>query len=176
MREAVGFSNIPPIAHELVAILQFGTSYELVEWLAPRLQEVLERMAQEQQIMIQKSLSGVVEPPEQQELDRIGRQRSAKNKGEAIQMPPLHEALVEIHREYEKASRAARDMADLYKKATVVSDILNAQCMKTQAENQHLSERLRQTEEQLQKTKEELLQQASACRPLESDQELQQKL
>ena len=34
--------------------------------------------------MIQKSLSGVVEPEEQQELDRIGRQQSAKNKGEAI--------------------------------------------------------------------------------------------
>ena len=46
--------------HELTAILQFGTSYELVEWLARRLQEVSERMAQEHkdQIMIQKSLVG----------------------------------------------------------------------------------------------------------------------
>ena len=88
------------------------------------------------QIMIQKSLSGVVEPHEQQEIDRIGQHRNAKNKGEAIQMPPLHEALVEVHREYEKASRAAKDMADLYKKATATSEILNAQCTNKQAKNQ----------------------------------------
>ena len=67
MREAVGFADIPPAAHELAAILQFGTSYELVEWLARRLQEVSERMVQEHQdqIMIQKSLYGAIEPEEQ---------------------------------------------------------------------------------------------------------------
>ena len=88
-----------------------------------------ERMAQEHQdqIMIQKSLSGVVEPEEQQEVDRIGRKRSAKNKGEAIHMPQLHEALVEVHREYEKASQATKDMVNLYKKATTASNVLNAQ-------------------------------------------------
>ena len=64
VREATAFSNIPPVSHELAAILQFSSSYELVEWLARRLHEVSERMAQEHrdQIMIQKSLSGVVEP------------------------------------------------------------------------------------------------------------------
>ena len=46
-REAHGFSDIPPAAHELAAILQFGTSYELVEWLARRLTEVSARLAQE---------------------------------------------------------------------------------------------------------------------------------
>ena len=177
VREAVGFADIPPAAHELAAILQFGTSYELVEWLARRLQEVSERMAQEQkdQIMIQKSLSGAVEPREQHELDQIGQHCSARNKGEAIQMPPLHEALVEVHREYEKASRAAKDMADLYKKSSVVSEVLNAQCTNMKAENQQLTEQLLQVEEQLQKTRDELLQKESS-RPLEADQELQQKL
>ena len=34
VREAVGFVDIPLATHELVAILQFGTSYKLVEWLA----------------------------------------------------------------------------------------------------------------------------------------------
>mgnify|MGYP000503496103 CR=1 FL=1 len=33
-------------------------------------------------------------------------------------MPPLHEALVEVHTEYEKASQATKDMAELYKEAT----------------------------------------------------------
>ena len=74
-------------------------------------------MAQEHkdQIMIQKSL--VVEPEEQQEVDRIGRPHNAKNRGEVIQMPLLHEALIEVHREYERASKAAKEMAVLYKKA-----------------------------------------------------------
>ena len=91
------------------------------------------------QIMIQKTLRGVVDPQDQQEIDRIGRERNAKNKGEAIQMPPLHEALVEVHKEYAKASRAAKDMADIYKKATAAAEILNAQCTASQAENRRLS-------------------------------------
>ena len=33
VQEAMGFSDIPAAAHELAAILQFETSYELVEWL-----------------------------------------------------------------------------------------------------------------------------------------------
>ena len=81
--------------------------------------------------MIQKTLRGTVDPQEQQEqqeIERIKRQRNAKNKGEAIQMPPLYEALVEVHKEYAKASRAATDMVDLYKKATAATDMLNAQC------------------------------------------------
>ena len=38
VREATAFPEIHPTAHELAAILQFGTSYELVEWLAKRVQ------------------------------------------------------------------------------------------------------------------------------------------
>ena len=126
--------------------------------------------------MIQKSLSGVVEPEEQQEVDLIGRQCSAKNRGGAIQMPPLHEALVEVHREYEKASRVAKDMVDLYKKATTTSNVLNAQCIQVQVENQQLKEHLQQAQDQLQELREQMLQQESVSRPLGSDLELEQKL
>ena len=92
MQEALGFSDIPAATHELAAILQFGTSYELVDWLAKRLTEVSEWLAQEHKdrVMIQKSLSGILEPEEQAEVDRIGQKRNAKSRGEAIQMPPLH--------------------------------------------------------------------------------------
>ena len=45
VREATAFPKIPLVAHELAVILQFGTSYELVEWLARRLQKVSKRMA-----------------------------------------------------------------------------------------------------------------------------------
>ena len=61
---------------------------------------------------------GIVDLEERQQVDRIGRQRNAKNKGEAMLMPLLHEALVEVHKEYERASKATKDMAELYKKAT----------------------------------------------------------
>ena len=91
-------------------------------------------------------------------------------------MPPLHEALVEVHKEYAKASWPTKDMANMYKKATAAVDMLNAQCTASQAENQWFSEQFRQTEEQLKKTREEMLQQVATHRPLESDQELQQKL
>ena len=64
VREATAFPEIPPAAHELAVILQFGTSYELVEWLARRLQEVSDRVAHEHrdEIMIQKTLRGIVDP------------------------------------------------------------------------------------------------------------------
>ena len=91
-------------------------------------------------------------------------------------MPPLHEALVEVHKEYAKASRAAKDMADLYKKAIAAVDMLNVECTASQGENQRLSEQFRQTEEQLKNTREDLLQQETTRWPLESKQELQQKL
>ena len=81
-------------------------------------------------------------------------------------MPPLDEALVEVHREYEKASRVAKDMADLYKKATTASDVLNAQCTQVQAENQQLKEQLQQAQDQQQETREQMLRQESVTRPL----------
>ena len=81
-------------------------------------------------------------------------------------MPLLHEALVEVHKEYAKASLAAKDIADMYKKPTVVAEILNAQCTASQAENQRLSEQLREAEELLKKIMEEVLR-----RPEESAQE-----
>ena len=81
-------------------------------------------------------------------------------------MPQLHEALEEVHKEYVKASRAAKDMADMYKKAKTADEILNAQCTASQAENQRLSEQLREAEELLKKIMEEVLR-----RPEESAQE-----
>ena len=78
-REILDWPEFPPAAHELAAILQFGTSYELVEWLAWRLHEVSEQMAQEhkENVMIQKALVYSIEPEDQQEINRIGWQRIA---------------------------------------------------------------------------------------------------
>ena len=51
-------------------------------------------------------------------------------------MTPLYEALGEVHNEYGKANRAAKDMVDMYKKATAAADMLNAQRTTSQTENQ----------------------------------------
>ena len=158
IREAHGCLDIPPAAHELAAILQFGTSYELVEWLARRLTEVSERLAQEHhdRIMIQKSLRGVLEPQEKAEVEKIGRKRNAQSRGEAIEMPPLHEALVEIHREYEKARKAANDMAERYKNISASAEVLKRQFCNVQTENEELKESLSQWEAQARITASEL--------------------
>ena len=151
IREAHGCLDIPPAAHELAAILQFGTSYELVEWLARRLTEVSERLAQEHhdRIMIQKSLRGALEPQEKAEVEKIGRKRNAQNRGEAIEMPPLHEALVEIHKEYEKARKTASDMADRYKSMTASAEVLKQQFCIIQTENKELKDSLKEWETQV---------------------------
>ena len=85
-------------------------------------------------------------------------------------MTPLYEALGEVHNEYGKANRAAKDMVDMYKKATAATEILNKQCTTSLAENQRLSEKLREAEELLKKITEEVLR-----RPDKFVQEWQQK-
>ena len=61
-------------------------------------------------------------------------------------------------------------MAYMYKKATAAAEILNKQCTASQAENQRLSEQLRETEELMKKMNEEVL-----LRPEESVQECHKK-
>ena len=95
-------------------------------------------------------------------MDRIGRKRSAKSRGQAIEMPPLHEALVEIHREYERASKAANDMTERYKDVSAVAEELRLQYANVQEENK--------------KMKEELLQWETQGQPSASKSELQQRL
>ena len=56
-------------------------------------------------------------------------------------MPPLHEAPVEVHKEYECTSKASRNMDELYKKATTTSEVLKDKCIRTQAEKEDLSEK-----------------------------------
>ena len=85
-------------------------------------------------------------------------------------MPPLHKALVEVHKEYAKARRATKDMAEMYKKGTAATEILNNQCMASQVENHRLSEQLREKEEVMKKINEEAVR-----RPDKSIQEWQQK-
>ena len=55
-------------------------------------------------------------------------------------MPPLHETLVEVRREYKRASKAAKDVAERYKNASALADELNAQYAREQEENKSMKE------------------------------------
>ena len=50
-------------------------------------------------------------------------------------MPPLHEALVEVHREYDRASKVAKDMAERYKNVSAAAEELKDQYAREQEEN-----------------------------------------
>ena len=91
-------------------------------------------------------------------------------------MPPLHVALVEVHREYERANKAARNMTELYRNAMTVLDVLNDKCNKTQAQKDELSEKLRKIEEKLKQAEDQLRTCQLPHRLAGSDQELQQRL
>ena len=88
-------SNMPPVVHEIVAILRFDTSYELVDWLAKWLQLGSDQVVQEHKDreMIQCTLLGEIEPEDEHELNRIRRHKDVRNKGMAIQIPPLQTTL-----------------------------------------------------------------------------------
>ena len=63
-----------------------------------------------------------LEPEEERELQQIGRQSDVRNRGMAIQMPPLNTYLVEVHHELAKINREAKEIAEVCKRTTKESD------------------------------------------------------
>ena len=108
-KDILSMPDTPPVVHEITAILRFGTSYEKVDWLAKCLQNALEHLVQEHKDreMIQKALMGELKPKDEWELQQIGRQKDVRNKRMAIQLPPLHTALIEVHQELAKVTQEA---------------------------------------------------------------------
>ena len=95
------------MAHELAALLQAGTSYELVDWLAKRLQFAAEQLPQEHKDreMIQKALLGALTLEEEEAHEQLEQQQGAKKKVMDIQMSPLNTGLVKVHEELAKCTR-----------------------------------------------------------------------
>mgnify|MGYP006925733488 FL=1 len=73
------------------------------------MQFALEQLAQEHKDreMIWKAMIGALELEDERELQRIDRQRDGRSKGMAIQLPPLHTALIEVHQELAKVTQEA---------------------------------------------------------------------
>ena len=104
--------DIPDVAHQFAARLRFGTTFELMEFLAQQQLTLTRRMADEHadMQMIQWALVGTAERMEGRALDKIGRMRNADEERIGIELPSLNTALVEVHRELATVRHSAKDM------------------------------------------------------------------
>ena len=111
--EVLAYPDIPDTAHEFGALLQFNTTYELMEFLATQQIKVSQRMAEEheEQQMIERALTHRAEIEDEEPLAKVGRKRNAGIRRVGIELPPLNTALVEVHRELAHTTIGAKDMA-----------------------------------------------------------------
>ena len=110
--EVLAYPDIPDTAHEFDALLQFGTTFELMEFLASQQIKVSQWMVEEhaERQMIERTLTQMAESDDEEQLARVGRQRNANIRRMGMELPPLNVALVEVHRELAKVSMGAKDM------------------------------------------------------------------
>ena len=110
--EVMAYPDISDVAHEFAARLRFGTTFELMQFLAQQQLTLNERMEDEHadMQMIQRALAGSVERTEECTLGKIGRLRNADEERIGIELPPLNTALVEVHRELATVRHGAKDM------------------------------------------------------------------
>ena len=64
--KVVGLLDKPPAAYEFATLLQFNTSYELIDCLAKQLQHASDMLTREHKDreMIQKSMLSIIKPEE----------------------------------------------------------------------------------------------------------------
>ena len=75
----LSYPDIPDTSHEFGALLQFGTTYELMEFLATQQIKVTQRMAKEhaKRKMIERALTQMAESEDEGPLARVGRKHNA---------------------------------------------------------------------------------------------------
>ena len=110
--EVMAYPEIPDVTHEFTARLQFGTTFELMEFLAQQQLTLTQHMADEHadMQMIQRALAGTAECMEGRALDKIGRMRNADEGRMGIELPRLIAALVEVHCKLATVRHDAKDM------------------------------------------------------------------
>ena len=107
------YPYIPVTTHEFDALLQFGATYELMEFLETQQIKLSQRMAEEhdEQQIIERALTRMVESEDEGPLTKVGRKCNVGVGRVRIKLPPLSVALVEEHKELAKVSIGAKDMA-----------------------------------------------------------------
>ena len=99
--------------------------------------------------MIWKAMMGALELEDERELQRIDRQRDGRSKGMAIQLPPLHIALIEVRQELAKVTQESKDTIEVCKRAKKVSGQMHKEWSATKKANEELSTRLQEVEVKL---------------------------
>ena len=143
--EVMAYLEIPDVAHEFAAQLQFGTTFELMEFLAEQQITLSQRMAEEHadMQMIQRALAGTAEWTEGCALDKIGRMRNADEGRIGIELPPLNAALVEVHQELVTVRHNAKDMVTKNKHLKKKEKYAQGQLAEAQRRIFELEEQLR---------------------------------
>ena len=143
--EIMAYPDIPDVAHEFAARLRFGTTFELMQFLAQQQLTLTERMAEEHadMQMIQRALAGSVDRTEERALGKIGRLRNADEGRIGIELPPLNTALVEVHRELATVRHGAKDMVTRTKHLKRREKYANGQLAEAQKRISELEEQLR---------------------------------
>ena len=108
----MAYPKISGVAHELMARLQFITTFEVIEFLAGQQIKLSQRIAEEhaEMQMIQRALTGTIEREDEHALGMIGRLRTADEDRIDIELLPLNAALVEVHHELATVCSGAKDM------------------------------------------------------------------
>ena len=77
--EVMAYPEIPDVATEFAARLQFSTTFEVMEFLAEQQIKLSQRLAKqhEEMQMIQRALVGTTEREDEHTLDKIGRMENA---------------------------------------------------------------------------------------------------
>ena len=101
--------------------------------------------------MIEKAMLGALELEDEWELQRIGWQRDARNKGMAIQPSPLHTALIETHLELAKITQEAKDIVVVCKRAEKALEQMQREWSTTKKTNEELTSGLQDVETKLKK-------------------------
>ena len=75
----MAYLEIPEVAHEFAARLQFATTFEVMEFLARKQIKLSQCMAEEHAkiLMIKRALAGPAKREDERTLDKIGRMRNA---------------------------------------------------------------------------------------------------
>ena len=107
------FKDLPAESHELSAISQHDTSYELIDFLARLKVVVAARMAQEhaEQQLIERALDNESTSNDEPKLQKVGCKRATKKRRTRIELPELNTTLVETYWKWERTMHVANAMA-----------------------------------------------------------------
>ena len=77
--EVLKYPDITDMAHEFSALLQYGTAYELMEFLVTQQIKVSQSMAEEhaEQEMVERALTRTMESEDEGPLAKVGKKQNA---------------------------------------------------------------------------------------------------